>query len=92
MNNINIKDAMKQLKDLGIDPNTFDKKTIQKLLQISSKIKDPSQINSDSAREILDTLSLKPSKPYVNLNKIGRNEKCPCGSDKKYKKCCEKTN
>ena len=25
MNNINIKDAMKQLKDLGIDPNTFDK-------------------------------------------------------------------
>lgn len=22
--------------------------------------------------------------------KIGRNEKCPCGSDKKYKKCCGK--
>lgn len=21
-------------------------------------------------------------------NKIGRNDKCPCGSDKKYKKCC----
>ena len=20
--------------------------------------------------------------------KIGRNEKCPCGSNKKYKKCC----
>ncbi|MCA9777767.1 MAG: SEC-C domain-containing protein [Candidatus Eremiobacteraeota bacterium] len=20
--------------------------------------------------------------------KIGRNDKCPCGSDKKYKKCC----
>tara|TARA_R110000850_G_scaffold131982_1_gene253018 strand:+ start:4017 stop:4259 length:243 start_codon:yes stop_codon:yes gene_type:complete len=20
--------------------------------------------------------------------KIGRNEPCPCGSDKKYKKCC----
>ena len=20
--------------------------------------------------------------------KIGRNEKCPCGSGKKYKKCC----
>ncbi len=20
--------------------------------------------------------------------RIGRNEKCPCGSDKKYKKCC----
>ena len=21
-------------------------------------------------------------------NKIGRNQKCPCGSGKKYKKCC----
>lgn len=23
-----------------------------------------------------------------NQNKIGRNEPCPCGSGKKYKKCC----
>jgi uncharacterized protein YecA (UPF0149 family) len=22
--------------------------------------------------------------------KVGRNEKCPCGSGKKYKKCCLK--
>jgi uncharacterized protein YecA (UPF0149 family) len=22
------------------------------------------------------------------MKKIGRNEKCPCGSGKKYKKCC----
>lgn len=83
---------MKQLKDLGIYPNTFDKKTIQKLLQISSKIKDPSQINNETATELLKQLSIKPNKPFVNLNKIGRNEKCPCGSDKKYKKCCETKN
>jgi tetratricopeptide (TPR) repeat protein len=25
-----------------------------------------------------------------SLKKIGRNEKCPCGSGKKYKKCCMK--
>jgi uncharacterized protein YecA (UPF0149 family) len=24
----------------------------------------------------------------VNKGKIGRNERCPCGSGKKYKKCC----
>ncbi len=29
-------------------------------------------------------------KPIVNENKIGRNEPCPCGSGKKYKKCCGK--
>ncbi len=23
-----------------------------------------------------------------NIKKIGRNEQCPCGSGKKYKKCC----
>jgi len=23
------------------------------------------------------------------MAKIGRNERCPCGSDKKYKRCCE---
>ena len=26
--------------------------------------------------------------PYVNENKVGRNDPCPCGSGKKYKKCC----
>ena len=31
------------------------------------------------------------SKPFRReLRKIGRNEKCPCGSGKKYKKCCGK--
>jgi preprotein translocase subunit SecA len=26
--------------------------------------------------------------PVKNLTKIGRNAPCPCGSGKKYKKCC----
>ena len=28
--------------------------------------------------------------PGISLIKIGKNEKCPCGSRKKYKKCCMK--
>lgn len=36
--------------------------------------------------------SLKPA-PYVTPGqlrrmKVGRNEPCPCGSGKKFKKCC----
>ena len=27
-------------------------------------------------------------KPVVKGEKIGRNDLCPCGSGKKYKKCC----
>ncbi|WP_110926239.1 SEC-C metal-binding domain-containing protein [Bacillus massiliglaciei] len=28
--------------------------------------------------------------PYVNTEVTGRNEPCPCGSGKKFKKCCGK--
>jgi len=24
----------------------------------------------------------------LEINKLGRNDPCPCGSGKKYKKCC----
>jgi preprotein translocase subunit SecA len=29
-----------------------------------------------------------PKKPVVNKEKVGRNDPCPCGSGKKFKKCC----
>lgn len=32
----------------------------------------------------------KESKIVRNSNKVGRNDLCPCGSGKKYKKCCGK--
>ena len=33
---------------------------------------------------------LNPPKPKIAEKKVGRNEPCPCGSGKKYKKCCGK--
>jgi preprotein translocase subunit SecA len=30
----------------------------------------------------------KPKEIYSDSKKVGRNEKCPCGSGKKYKHCC----
>lgn len=30
----------------------------------------------------------RSSKTVRNENKVGRNDPCPCGSGKKYKKCC----
>ena len=30
------------------------------------------------------------TKPMVSQKKVGRNDPCPCGSGKKYKKCCLK--
>ncbi len=33
-------------------------------------------------------LEQKKSKTVINNTKVGRNDQCPCGSGKKYKKCC----
>ncbi|OCH59765.1 prepilin peptidase [Aliivibrio fischeri] len=46
---------------------------------------------SDEMDEITSKLNVIDSKSNatpVSVKKIGRNEKCPCGSGKKYKKCC----
>ena len=34
------------------------------------------------------TKEYRKSGIVVNENKVGRNDPCPCGSGKKYKKCC----
>jgi uncharacterized protein DUF1186/SEC-C motif-containing protein len=36
------------------------------------------------------TASYETPKPLIREPKIGRNDPCPCGSGKKYKKCCGK--
>ncbi len=45
-------------------------------------------------RELEEINLMGPDSPEANISsirqsdKVGRNEDCPCGSDKKYKKCC----
>lgn len=39
----------------------------------------------------LEMINLRKRKPLKREYNIGRNEKCPCGSGKKYKHCCLKT-
>jgi len=41
------------------------------------------------AGEIVDDLEYdEPLEPYTAPEKVGRNDPCPCGSGKKFKKCC----
>ncbi len=46
-------------------------------------------VDPDAAEDIseLERL-LNPPRPVVSDSRPGRNEACPCGSGKKYKKCC----
>ena len=75
---------------------TIDKKKIRK-----TEKKNPGYIKSlmDSLDEdrVIQEFEFKPAYKYVEkpqtvrgTKKIGRNEPCPCGSGKKYKKCCGK--
>ncbi|WP_055666933.1 SEC-C metal-binding domain-containing protein [Desnuesiella massiliensis] len=50
--------------------------------EMSSWLKDLEKEKSRTNNIFKSTL------PIANQNKIGRNETCPCGSGKKYKKCC----
>jgi SWIM/SEC-C metal-binding protein len=45
---------------------------------------EPDKPEDIEALEIL----LNPIKTKIAAMKVGRNDPCPCGSGKKYKKCC----
>jgi SWIM/SEC-C metal-binding protein len=47
------------------------------------------ELEPDKPEDITDLeILLNPPKTIVAEKKIGRNDPCPCGSGKKYKKCC----
>jgi SWIM/SEC-C metal-binding protein len=49
------------------------------------------ELDKDKPEDITDLeLLLNWPKPTEAEKKVGRNEPCPCGSGKKYKKCCGK--
>jgi SWIM/SEC-C metal-binding protein len=48
-------------------------------------------LEPDEPEDITDLeILLNPIKPKISEDKVGRNDSCPCGSGKKYKKCCGK--
>ncbi len=64
---------------------------------LESKIYSPTSIlySSNTFSEVLQSLNIKQEfnqekLPQEAYNNIGRNDPCPCGSGKKYKKCCLK--
>ena len=49
------------------------------------------ELEPDKPENIKDLeILLNPLKTRIAEKSVGRNESCPCGSGKKYKKCCGK--
>ena len=88
-------DGKKNVK-LGTEKNpaVVSVKTKKRMKEVSSIFKKNGweyrieQIK-DKPEDISDLeLLLNWPKPTTAEKKVGRNEPCPCGSRKKYKKCC----
>ena len=65
------------------------------MLERTGGAKSMAQDTFNSARknEVQDTCQdascCPPKNPYLReIPKVGRNEPCPCGNGKKFKKCC----
>ena len=46
------------------------------------------RLSAEARKEI--EKAYKKTKTVVKEKTVGRNDACPCGSGKKYKKCCGK--
>ena len=67
------------------------KKRMKEVAQIFEKNgwKHTIELEPDQPEDIADLeILLNPPKTVIAEKKIGRNDPCPCGSGKKYKKCC----
>ena len=61
-----------------------DPQTMGMMTKLMEQIKD----NPEMINDLLAGIRPTPNK----VKKIQPNAKCPCGSEKKYKKCCHLTN
>ena len=46
------------------------------------------KFKAEEAKEKRETALLDPNVKSIKITKVGRNHPCPCGSGKKFKKCC----
>jgi len=73
------------------DPENFD---IELLKEMAPKIMAPTEyMIRNTIRDSFDGMFGGRCETYVRTEpKIGRNDPCPCGSGRKYKKCCHRGN
>ncbi len=93
-------DIEKAFEDDLVEPFYVDIETAKEMLaedhekKLDKLSKDPRfNLINDTVNEMQRWACFRPKKPIpskspVTSRKVGRNEPCPCGSGKKFKKCC----
>lgn len=64
----------------------------QKVKQINDVLSRHFHLADDEPEYMSPYDWLAPTKPFIAVKEPGRNDPCPCGSGKKYKKCCGRGN
>jgi Predicted metal-binding protein related to the C-terminal domain of SecA len=90
--------AVKKTAKLGTEKNpaVVRVQTEEKMKEVATLFEENNWkytigLEPDQPEDITDLERLlSPLKPTTAGKKVGRNEPCPCGSGKKYKKCCGK--
>lgn len=92
------KKLVEKAAQLGIRAKDEIHYSIMGIINLDAVPKEKAQVQRGTDKNPLPLVSFLPSKYTQAINipnpptragkKVGRNEPCPCGSGKKYKKCC----
>ena len=91
-------DEMNRLmKAFQVEVPDLQQEVLRRLRKVKERgrILAKERISGRQVQRVLGSTSSEPealqsSEPVIVKEKVGRNEPCPCGSGKKYKKCCGK--
>ena len=71
------------------DRRTLQQDVVKRFEAYAQRLNLQPPLDSDRESEEIAHEHCREQNPVVRGQKIGRNASCPCGSGKKYKKCCE---
>ena len=88
----NVEQIESEISSSHILPGKAPAKTPTESLKVSANYSEPK--NTAAPKVTSDGVTVyrveNDSPSALNTPKVGRNDSCPCGSGKKYKKCCGK--
>lgn len=74
--------------EVPAEPETDDREISEEdIKKAAGKFIEREQVAKPTSTN-MDSTSGSINKTVRGVKKIGRNDPCPCGSGKKYKKCC----
>lgn len=78
------KEGLQLFKDME---NAVEDEILRVLPHLATQVTKTETVNLVAAQEGAEHITNNSNSAVVNKNEVGRNDPCPCGSGKKYKKC-----